>query len=96
MLTPPTTVRTGVSQVSQKSPCSSGAVSEELSCASLKRRSKGRSLPDACGLYDFPNVTLAHAGRTDPVGQITLLSSRGNLNIRGGSGMLLRVNDAKP
>jgi hypothetical protein len=51
---------------------------------------------DACGLYDFPNVTLAHAGRTDPVGQITLLSSRGNLNIRGGSGMLLRVNDAKP
>ncbi len=51
---------------------------------------------DACGLYDFPNVNLAHAGRTDPVGQITLLSSRGDLNIRGGSGMLLRVNGAKP
>lgn len=51
---------------------------------------------DACGLYDFPDVILSHAGRTDPVGQITLLSSTGNLNIRAGSGMLLRVNTVRP
>src|SRR5579862_519756 len=51
---------------------------------------------DACGLYDLPNLTLTHAGRTDPVGQISLLAKRGNVNVRGGSGMLLRVNSAEP
>lgn len=50
---------------------------------------------DACGLYGFPGVTLLHAGRTNPVGQITLISKTRNLNIRAGSGMLLRVNNAK-
>ena len=51
---------------------------------------------DACGLYDLPDVVLLHAGRSDPVGEITLLSDRGNLLIRGGSGMLLRVRSATP
>lgn len=46
---------------------------------------------DACGLYDLPNLSLAHAGRTDPVGQITLRSNKGNVKLQGGSGMLLRV-----
>ena len=51
---------------------------------------------DACGLYDLPNLTLAHAGRSDPVGQITLLSHEGNVKVLAGSGMLLRVNSKAP
>ena len=51
---------------------------------------------DACGLYDLPNLSLTHAGRTDPVGQITLRSDKGNVKIRGGSGMLLRVIGPAP
>jgi hypothetical protein len=51
---------------------------------------------DACGLYDLPNLNLSHAGRTDPVGQITLHSTKGNVKIRGGSGMLLRVIGTTP
>lgn len=47
---------------------------------------------DACGLYDLPNLTLAHAGRTTPLGQITLIAQEGNVKVPGGSGMLLRVN----
>lgn len=48
---------------------------------------------DACGLYGYPHVILSDAGRSDPVGQITLRSTRGDLYLRGGSGMLLRVNN---
>ena len=51
---------------------------------------------DACGLYDLPNLTLAHAGRSDPVGQIKLLSDKGNVKLRAGSGMLLRVIETAP
>jgi hypothetical protein len=47
---------------------------------------------DACGLYDLPNLTLVHAGRTKPVGQITLRAASGKFNVPSGSGMLLRVN----
>jgi hypothetical protein len=47
---------------------------------------------DACGLYGFPDLEIAHAGRTAPIGQITLVSRQGRIHISGGSGMLLRVN----
>jgi len=46
---------------------------------------------DACGAYGFPGLTITHSGRSPPLGQITV-SSKQDINIRTGSGMLLRVN----
>ena len=48
----------------------------------------------ACGTYGFEKqLTIAHAGRATPVGQITLQSSQ-DILVRGGSGWLLIVNTA--
>lgn len=46
---------------------------------------------DACGVYGYPGVKILNSGRDVPVGEIVLGAERGELNIRGGSGMLLRI-----
>lgn len=45
----------------------------------------------ACGVYDYGDLVLVHAGRTEPRGQITIRTPKGNVNLRSGSGLLLRV-----
>jgi hypothetical protein len=51
---------------------------------------------DACGIYGLEHISIAHAGRADPIGVIVLTSDSGNLKIAGGAGMLLRVNASIP
>jgi hypothetical protein len=45
----------------------------------------------ACGIYDYGDLALVHAGRTHPRGEITIQAAKGNVNLHSGSGMLLRV-----
>lgn len=47
---------------------------------------------DACGTYGFGDVQIAHSGRTEPVGEVTLVSDSKALKVGKGSAMLLRVD----
>ena len=48
---------------------------------------------DACGVYGLSNVRIDHAGRSNPRGDIILVSEKGKLNLSGGTGLLLRIQD---
>jgi hypothetical protein len=48
---------------------------------------------DACGAYGF-DVVISHSGRSNPAGKIVLASTNGDLRVRSGSAMLLRVTSA--
>jgi hypothetical protein len=49
---------------------------------------------DACGAYGLPGLAIAHAGRTNPVGEISFRSLKDDAKIPSGSGLLLRVDVA--
>ena len=48
---------------------------------------------DACGVNRLPNLTICHTGRTRPVGEVTLVSSKNRVKLSTGTGLLLRVLD---
>lgn len=47
---------------------------------------------DACGAYGLPNIKIRGAGRADRAGDITVESTKGQLKVSAGAGILLRVS----
>jgi hypothetical protein len=47
---------------------------------------------NACGAYGLANLQVGHFGRTHPAGDIVFGSTKGDVNVQHGSGMLLRVD----
>ena len=48
---------------------------------------------DACGTYGLSEITIAHAGKSEPAGVIVLASAKGQLKLPRGAAMLLRVQE---
>jgi hypothetical protein len=46
---------------------------------------------DACGVYGYDELTIQHAGRSEPRGQIEIMSNKGEVKLREASGLLLRI-----
>jgi len=46
---------------------------------------------DACGVYDLKDVRIAHTGKTDPVGDITLEFTKNDAKLESGTAFLLRT-----
>jgi len=51
---------------------------------------------DACGAYGVRGLTIAHAGATAPIGQITLAASKDQFNVKSGGALLLQVVGDRP
>ncbi len=46
---------------------------------------------NACGVYGYPRLRIEQAGRTSGQGEIVLIQDTGRLELRSGTGLLLRV-----
>jgi len=46
---------------------------------------------DACGVYGMQETKIEHRGRTEPVGEFVLSTASGNVRLRMGTGLLLRI-----